>query len=187
MVSMIDYLFSTPVYKSKLEVDVSFYKDFVLSIKGDSVNVSNRGGWQSGNLVEEYVLSPLIEQLDIKINEFAQQGLGSNKKLNVTSIWANVNNIGHYNIPHKHPKSFMSGVFYLTNSTSGLVIENPNRNIEYHWHLKDFDNAYNHTILNEGWRYEPKENDCIIFPSWVTHSVEPSKENNRISIAFNSN
>jgi len=186
MVSMIDNLFSTPIYKSDCDINVSFYKDFITSIKGDSVSISNRGGWQSGNLVEEYRITPLIEILDIKINEFAK-ALGSNRKLNVSSLWANINNIGNYNIPHKHPNSFISGVLYLTNSTSGLIIENPNRNIEYHWRLKDFDNPYSHTILNEGWRYEPKEKDCIIFPGWVTHSVEPSKENNRVSIAFNSN
>ena len=184
---MIDYLFSTPIYKSSLKINTNDLFGFVKSLKGNGESVSNKGGWQSGNLVEEYRLNGLIESLDTKINEFASQGLGSSRKLNITSILANVNSIGDYNIAHKHPKSFISGVFYLTDSKSGLVIQNPNTNIEYHWSLKDFENPYNHTILNEGWRYEPKVNDLILFPSWVTHLVEPSKENNRVSIAFNSN
>ena len=57
---MIDNLFSTPIYKSDCDINVSFYIDFVKSLKGDSVSISNRGGWQSGNLVEEYRITPLI-------------------------------------------------------------------------------------------------------------------------------
>ena len=35
-------------------------------------------------------------------------------------------------------------------------------------------------------QYEPKAGRCIMFPSWVTHCVDPNKSDDlRISVSFN--
>ena len=57
---------------------------------------------------------------------------------------------------------------------------------------KDLDTFYRESIKNYNeynsstWTIEPKENQCVLFPSYLQHYVEPNlNKKERISISFN--
>ena len=99
---------------------------------------------------------------------------------------ANVNPPGGMNRAHMHPNSLWSGVYYVKapKNCGHLKIDDPRTSA-----------AMSRPILKEGetpnrlWRethYEPIAGRCIMFPSWVTHCVEPNDSDDiRISVSFN--
>ena len=102
------------------------------------------------------------------------------------NMWANINPPGAMNRAHMHPNSLWSGVYYVKASkNSGLLkIDDPRSSA-----------AMSRPRMKEGippkrlWRevsYEPVSGKLIMFPSWLTHSVDPNESADiRISISFN--
>ena len=80
----------------------------------------------------------------------------------------------------------MAGVYYVKvpENSGRLVFENP---IQQHDFVMKSNMIKEFNLVNAGyWCAEPKENDLIMFPSWLKHYVEPSEsDEERISIAFN--
>lgn len=154
--------------------------------------VSNLGGFQSNPIVfENYpelfdLYKTIINQARTFCNEINIKEI---EKL--SSLWVNINEYGHSNREHHHANCILSGVFYahsIPNTKAGsIVFKHPAADLmAFDWVgiQKDFF-PENSSI----WQFPCVPGDLIIFPSWLTHSVEPNltKDYKRISISFNLN
>ncbi len=128
----------------------------------------------------------VMEQIDV----YAREILLVNESIEfyVTNSWINVYRRGEQAGAHMHHNSLISGVLYLNATDAG-------GDIVFHRDVQsqvpfppaldlDFDsfNIYN----CKSWGYKPKTNDICLFPSVVSHSVEPNDSDEpRWSLAFN--
>ena len=104
--------------------------------------------------------------------------------IQITLSWGNKAFESENLLDHKHPNSYISGVFYLTDSNSRTVFRQYSS-----W--SSFDGMryvnFNPTkSANEFYFHNPKKGQLLIFPSSLSHSVEKNKEiKERFSISFN--
>lgn len=145
--------------------------------------VSNVGGYQS----EEYFLpDPFFNDLFLKVEEVSNTladyiGIGPCK---MNNFWININHPGSINQRHAHPNCKLSGAYYVKvppNSGSIQFFNPSEKLIAREWESERY-TAYNAEV----WRFEPKENELFIFPSYLEHLVTQNLSNeDRISISFN--
>lgn len=107
--------------------------------------------------------------------------------------WINVNQKGNFNPPHVHPGYDYSGCYYVDfPENSGLIhfldprpqriFSSPNLQSKENENWYASDNIYDSSFFT----YEIKEGKVVIFPSWLTHYVDPNPTDAlRISIPFN--
>tara|TARA_R110002020_G_scaffold75520_7_gene192156 strand:- start:705 stop:1355 length:651 start_codon:yes stop_codon:yes gene_type:complete len=107
--------------------------------------------------------------------------------------WLNVNQKGNFNPPHTHPGNDYSGCYYVTfpedsgfihfldpRSQHRFASPNPKNKENQNWYSSD--NVYDSSFFT----YEIKEGKVIIFPSWLTHYVDPNPTDSlRVSVPFN--
>ena len=144
-------------------------------------------GWQSSDLDNYDVLQPLKKEILRVCNELHQKlELKDKAKQMIANMWININPLGGFNIPHNHPGSIFSGVYYIKcNEDSGnLCFTHPAINQNYHFNSYSIER---HNNLNAGGvQIEPEVGKLVIFPSYQSHYVQPNKsKEDRISIAFN--
>jgi uncharacterized protein (TIGR02466 family) len=187
-------IFSEFLYQEHLNIDIHFLETYVkeLSTSDCGRKVSNYGGYQSNNLDNNEYTFSLLENISKHVQKVS--GIIGIKKpiLKLHNFWFNINLKKDFNLPHVHPQSIISGVFYIKAppNCGNLMLKNRNADLvkSYfdYWHLeeeKDYDMT---AFTSQIWRVVPEENHLILFPSWVEHYVEPNESNQeRISIAFN--
>lgn len=178
-------LFKINIYCCDININLEQLKNNILNIRKKDQKgrlLSNIGGWQSNLLNDIGEVREHIEDHSLKyLNEL---GLSASNKVDV--CWANINGYKDTNAWHTHPKSVISGVFYVdANEKSGnLKFFNPYINeISREWadHIKNFNpmNDVDTEIM-------PRSGLLILFPSFLPHSVNPNlSEEERISISFN--
>ena len=150
-----------------------------------SVDVSNRGGYQSAPLpLDVPELQSLRREANRCFNEFIKV-FYYNRKLKISNMWVNINHPTNYNSRHDHPFSSLSSCFYISvPKKSGNLIFHNNDPIESYLrrdHFTDY-GWYN----SSEWRVHPKENYFYVFPPWLQHSVQQNNSSkDRISISMN--
>jgi uncharacterized protein (TIGR02466 family) len=178
-------------YDFLFNIDNQKLKEYAYSLKNVCAGniLSNEGGWQSKNLNfnENLEINKLVTEIENRSLEVLKKyDLNKNYKTFVQNIWININKKGDFNIPHVHPGSFFSGVFYVNcNENSGnIVFENPSIGFEYFIANNEIEKINNY---NSGrMHHVPQNNKLVIFPGYLNHYVEPNKNNEeRISISFN--
>jgi len=186
-------IFSDFLYHATLNVDENSLDRYAKNIiSSDTGRVkSNNGGYQSNDLELNDNISFLFNEIENHLHKTAQN-VGFKRKLRLYNFWLNMNNYRDYNTPHRHPKSAMSGVFYIKapKNSGRIIFTNPNGPLVesyldyFHFEVgKDYSPT---TILSHGWNVVPEKNDLILFPAWLEHFVEPNNTNEeRISISFN--
>ena len=106
-------------------------------------------------------------------------------ELKITLSWANKSSNHDSLQDHKHPNSYASGVFYLTDSDVKTVFNKYNT-----W--SNFDGiSFTNFQLNSGsglgYAHQPKRGHLLIFPSSLSHFVKGNNEQKeRYTISFNS-
>jgi uncharacterized protein (TIGR02466 family) len=140
---LIQEIFSVPIYKIKLDLDVNKLELFCNKYqhKNKGRVVSNRGGYQSKDLsLADVTLQPLIEAIKTHSNQFAKtfvflktqkkliplfaqwqkdknremlDTFYNNKKQIMSNIWFNTNSCKDSNVSHNHGGFDISGVFYI--------------------------------------------------------------------------
>jgi uncharacterized protein (TIGR02466 family) len=102
--------------------------------------------------------------------------------LKITQSWLNWTKPGQYHHKHAHPNSLISGVYYINahkHSDKIFFYRDGYQHIKFppvEW------NPYN----SESWWYPVGTGDLVLFPSSLTHMVQPVEgEDTRISLAFN--
>ena len=184
-------IFSVPIQATILELNIDSLIEFCYEMKRKNekgVEVSNIGGWQSNNVVDEThtefvkLKNKIEETANIYHREIQLKKIYDQK---IVNIWVNINQKGHLNDYHIHTKTILSGTFYLTQSQASIVFRHPFCGINnYYW--EDFSIEEWNEINSELWALNPRPNELIIFPPWLWHKVSMNKEDtDRISISFN--
>lgn len=186
---MITNIFKTPLYSTTFDqlnnkVMVDYCYEYKSKIAG--VQISNDIGYQSPQLQGEHIpFNELFKEIDYTTNAFAQR-LGLRMPTFIDSVWININKPGATNMEHRHPKTMLSGVFYLKvpQNSGRIVFTNPISNFDMIWTDDYIDN---YTPYNSECHYHmPINNELILFPSWLSHKVEKNNsDSDRVSLAFN--
>jgi uncharacterized protein (TIGR02466 family) len=150
---------------------------------------SNRDGWHSEDdffgrsepgcsALRTHILKAVQETTQLLSPDF---DFAANRAL--CQGWINVNPHGAFNAPHDHSGFALSGVYYASVSPEGL-----SGAIEF---LDPRANANAYTIegavcFNRKFIIKPKPGNLLVFPSYLTHWVQPNGEAaDRITVAFN--
>jgi len=184
-------LFPVPISTTQLDfpvdkIEILCQQECRKNSKG--VNKSNLGGWQSGNII--YPDSSFSFLLDIEIicQEFAKGVLKINKQVSMVNAWININYKGNSNQIHTHPRSILSGVYYVKTPKECGNIEFTHPALDMM--ERDWCDIISNSELNyynsHHWWLPSKANTLYIFPSWIKHLVKPNmSDEERISISFN--
>lgn len=102
-------------------------------------------------------------------------------RFEVCLSWANKCHPLNMHRAHTHPNSYISGIYYVTDSKSYTCFEDPRHNINLlavatpsNWEPRP-------------WASQSRKGSLILFPSWLSHftTVLPEGEDIRYSISFN--
>ena len=193
-------LFTTSVMQTQLDLDTDKLTELAFQIQNkdkDGVQVTNKGGWQSNNVIEE--THEELDKLKKEITQYLQmyhseifQGMKFKTDVTQTlaNMWVNINEKHHYNDWHVHPFATLSGVYYIKHDgveNGDILFKHPEHPhmAALHWppEMVEAYNAATAEVVN----ITPKSNMLLIFPSWMNHSVEANLKNDpRISVSFNS-
>ena len=194
MTARVLHLFPTPVIVDDLPGAEKLNGELEVAIieqqrRDAGLKLSNRGGWQSkrdfrswagdtGNRVIEHAIA------------LANSGTGHRQDRPApqwhVDVWANVSSSGAFNMPHIHGGSFWSAVYYVRagdGEGGQLVLHDPRMpGLRMHAPGLRFKDA-GPDVRAE---IQPKSGLIILFPAWLSHSVEPWQgEGHRISVAMN--
>ena len=188
--TQLEWLFPVPLFRTELN-GFEQYRDPLLALakdlerQGPGVRHSNIGGWHSEELKDNYAEQPLAwvgEQILNCTAAGLQQSRGIDAPIDIklASSWFMINRRYHWNSPHTHMPAQWSGVLYIAvdKSNAGkdggrIMFIDP----------IPLGPAYRNPINAA---YEPLEGLMLIFPSYLTHMVEPHySEHERVCISFN--
>jgi len=178
-------IFNSYLDKQLFSLDTKKIKNKILNLKSKDKGrtVSNYSGWQSKSIEKiDKNFESLFNKISISVKKIEKHLLLS-KELKLINLWYNVNGLGSFNRPHSHPGCVISGVYYVSipKNSGSIVFLNKDLDTFYQDNIKNY-NEYNSST----WTIEPKENQCILFPSYLIHYVEPNlNKEERISISFN--
>ena len=181
---------ATPVWECPVEgIDNKSIAEYCYKVKQEKpgVNISNRGGWHSGELITPIpsALEQLFNELTVFVNDVPQRYMGTSD-LVLGNWWVNINGKHDYNMPHDHQNSVLSGTYYVQvpEENMGDLVLHRGDNAEFFLTSKVEKQP---TMANAMSIPCPvKESMFYLFPSWVKHSVDRNESDlERISIAFN--
>ena len=182
--------FPTPIYifdHNDPSLNIQLEKDILNWMNHDKgMSKTNIKGWHSPtdmNRRPEY--QRLVKGLfEAQFKIYEEEHLDSEPYLG--GMWANVNPPGGMNRAHMHPNSLWSGVYYVKapKNCGYLKIDDPRTTAAMSRPIMKDGNFPSR--LNRETHYEPKAGRLIMFPSWVTHCVDPNESDDlRISVSFN--
>ena len=181
---------ATPVWECPVEgIDNKSIAEYCYKVKEEKpgVNISNRGGWHSGELITPIppALEQLFNELTVFVNDVPQRYMGTSNLI-LGNWWININGKYDYNEQHDHQNSVLSGTYYVQvpEENMGDLMLHRGDNAEFFLTSKV---EREQTMANSMSIPCPvKESMFYLFPSWVKHSVERNNtDSERISIAFN--
>lgn len=181
---------ATPVWECPVkDIDNQSIKEYCLKVREEKpgVNISNRGGWHSGELITPIPpsLEQLFNELTVFVNDVPQRYMGTSNLI-LGNWWININGKYDYNEQHDHQNSVLSGTYYVSvpEENMGDLVLHRGDKAEYFLTSKV---DREQTMANAMMVPCPvKESMFYLFPSWVKHSVERNNtDSERISIAFN--
>ena len=141
------------------------------------------------NLNEKFFFMEISEKIEKFINYNITKPLNI-KKINLIKMWFVITkNSGIIN-KHCHLNSHLSGVLFLKinnqNTDSGLKIFTPYDEIDVYRYNINSCKIEKSIFRGDHYLFVPKNNDLVVFDSYLEHSVENegSKTNDRISLPF---
>jgi uncharacterized protein (TIGR02466 family) len=187
-------LFSTPVLIAEVdgaeELNAQLGATILERMKSDSGVVrSNRGGWHSKLDLFSWIGEAgqrLLKETLALANAHTNAVPGTGPLHWVVNAWANVNHSGDANAAHVHGGAYWSAVYYVRvgeGSAGKLVLHDPRMPaLRMHAPMLRLKDAGPELIAE----LTPSAGQLIMFPSWLSHSVQPWGGNEpRISIAMN--
>lgn len=180
---MIHNLFPIPVAIYKLDRELTAKEIAFIKNQETIANTGNKTSIDN-TILKNKQLTKLRDFIESKISEYFVQVYNPKHdvSLRLTQSWVNYTNQGEFHHKHAHPNSFVSGVFY----------PQADKNLDkIHFYKDGFQqikfppkdwNLWN----SESWWFEVGTGDLVLFPSSLSHMVEPVQtEQTRISLSFN--
>jgi uncharacterized protein (TIGR02466 family) len=141
------------------------------------------------NLNEKFFFKEISEKIEKFINYNITKPLNI-KKINLIKMWFVITKKSGIISKHSHFNSHLSGVLYLKidneNPDSGLKIFTPFEEIDVYRYNINSGKIEKSIFRGDHYLFVPKNNDLVVFDSYLEHSVENegSKTNDRISLPF---
>ena len=185
----INAVFPIPVYIVKRDTNLTSREEEEIRKIIEEGMHKNIGNFTSDNsyIFSADKLKKLKQFCEQQIKIYVEQTINPKEKLDfyITQSWLNITKPGGYHHEHYHQNSIISGVFYIsTVENDKIMFGDPNFRIKEIIKLetKEF-NFWN----APAWFFSSNNNELILFPSWLNHSVEPNEKatTDRISISFN--
>jgi uncharacterized protein (TIGR02466 family) len=137
--------------------------------------------WQLGQWYPE-----LKNYVNQQVNLYWQECGFQDAELDEIMVWYNYLGLpGSHIKPHTHGVALVGWCYYIATppGSGALAFMNPagstSWDIMYHPAHPGRSDKYEYV-----WRHEPKAGDLLVFPSWLSHYVEPGNtETPRISVA----
>jgi uncharacterized protein (TIGR02466 family) len=176
-------LFPTPIGRYVLPrmletSEVSFIQD--QDTRGNIGNSTSK----DNNVLNRTELKDVKSFIETSLYDYFTSVYNPKHKVNlrITQSWINYTKPGQYHHKHKHPNSFVSGVFYpKANKETDRIYFYKNGSDLIKLPPKEW-NTWN----SESWWFDVGTGDLIIFPSSLEHMVETVQGNDtRISLSFN--
>jgi uncharacterized protein (TIGR02466 family) len=193
------WLFPTIVGDTTLYEDNDAILEYCLKKQeeSDGRELSNRGGWQSDDLLHEdwkdnHAVSSLFRNFEGQINQYRiDNGLREDAYCYIDNWWININSENSTNIMHVHPLSFFSGVYYVKCDPEvhgRICFETPLKvkSVMFSSNIEPNNEQELNEFTAARWKYSPEVGKLLLFPSWLEHSVEENLTDDvRVSISFN--
>jgi uncharacterized protein (TIGR02466 family) len=152
------------------------------------MKLSNRGGWQSKRDFPRWAGhegQKLVERALELASAHVRRANGTPPRW-TADMWANVSGLAAFNMPHVHTGTFWSAVYYVRvgeGEGGQLVLHDPRMpGLRMHAPGVLFRNMGPELKAE----IEPKAGMLVLFPAWLSHSVEPWQgTGQRISVAMN--
>ena len=184
-----DLHFAIPVYKFDIGNNEfnNYLETEILKMQSEDKGLerTNIKGWHSkDNMHLKEQFKPLVDDLyQAQKMIYEEENYLSEPVLG--NMWANVNPLDAFNMPHMHPNSLWSGVYYIKTpeNCGNLKIEDPKfAGLMTMPNRKEPQPRHCARVVS----YNPIAGRLIMFPSYLMHFVEPNKSNDiRISVSFN--
>jgi len=193
--STVRLLFPTYLFEFNLLEEGLITQEYLDSLKMDmdamrkkdpvGRRVSNQyTGWQSVDGVENRpAWAKLNRIIKNKYNDVVVPWMGVDTSVATVSlgnIWANINDKGAWNMPHRHNGCWLSGAFYVQadGDEGDFIAINKGEDV-----VNDYPN---HAKTRDAHYVAPVSGSLLLFPSGLLHMVQPNETNkDRYSIAFN--
>ena len=150
---------------------------------------SARGGWRSEpSLLDMPEFAPLRQRILIAVKaNLADYGAKPGSMVLNCHGWANVHDRGSHNITHVHEGCLLSGTVYLAvpQGAGDIVFTDPRPAALMECFARTDDDKAGGAWRHKSFSFAPRKLQMVMFPSWLSHRVEPSDCDERISIAFN--
>ena len=164
------------------DVDDEIYKILSLAEENkENCIKSNLGGFQTNPTYNKIICENILKKCVKLITD--NYKLIKETNFNLKNLWINKNKNNNFNLPHLHPNSHFSGVYYIKVPNKDgeiLFLKDGARSLNG---LNDFINAEE---FIDSYQIKPKKNMIILFPSSLWHMVKPHFEDGaRISVSFN--
>ena len=160
------------------EIEYSAVQEQLLSLRDNPSNKTTNNFY----VLDEPGFVELKDFCQTAVNLYADQIMRTkNTNVEITQSWLNLTKDGEGHHEHAHGNSVISGVFCIKENTSGLMIlKNPIRR-DFTFEVEEW-NLYNCQYFN----IPILQNQLILFPSFLEHSVGKVTGDDRITLAFNS-
>ena len=185
--------FSTPVWASKIEgyenINLDL-KNYIADLRNNDpvgINKSNSKGWHSQNFnLKDRAVSAFINLISNNINmAINDMGWDLNiQTVKIPNMWSIINKKDSFNQRHHHGNSTLSAAYYVSapENCGDIVFYDPRPAPIYYHPIAKNPNKLN-AMVNS---ITPSEGLLVLFPSYLDHSVNPSKSDaERIVISFN--
>ena len=182
--SFID-LFPTVIFQTHLDninnFEIEEYKNNIAK-EEFNFNFNNGKFTKNQKLLDNFVFLNIKNSILKYSRNYLDNLHHEYEDIQISSSWGTHLSLNESSSPHFHSNSYISGVFYLTKGSPIIFHNNQLSNFTYTPGIKNIPHTYQTTPI---YKVNPTPNLLIIFPSWLPHSIEPSKLDNRMSIAFN--
>lgn len=180
-------LFPVPVYISKIEISEQT-KQQVKQQHFEEIGSKNGFMTATTDMLGNSEFAELRKLIDSHVQDYVKNIYAPEDGIEffLTTSWAMLHRPGNWSHTHTHANAIVSGILYLTtDAKSGdLLFTNAHNNLAPKLltiNKKSY-NPYN----TEFWHITPEDNQIVIFPSNLPHSVNRNEsEIDRYCIAFN--
>jgi uncharacterized protein (TIGR02466 family) len=156
-----------------------------LDALGD-VQTPNAGNTTSKNrlILQSPALAGLRAAIQAELEAYVKAVVcpASEPQIVITQSWLNYSKPGQWHHKHAHPGSWLSACYYVqADETQDKIYFHRDGYERIPFPPTEF-NPFN----SESWWLPVHTGDLVIFPSWLTHNVEPVQgERTRISLSLN--
>lgn len=187
-------LFAVPLYQTKIPTLSQQEKQFIRSLDYERMPADNGDYSKNKNVLscpELFLLKQrILERVEHYIHEVLH--VDTDVQFMIENSWVNRHKKNDFAGTHRHSNSLISGVYYIDvdNHSGAIIFEKDKNNYNLFTDTLEIPFKNDQDSLNifnaEAWGITPENDDLILFPSLLYHSVQESKSDViRYTLAFN--